>query len=145
MHSICYALAKYDANVKFVSPLELTIPTTDLSDIRSSGCNIAFVETVEEALSDSDVIYMEPVVQADYGASRVERSGEGSRTSERYRIDLEKLRKYARPDAMVLHSLPRMDELDTDVDQSEFASYWDEAEMGVHLRKALLDLILSED
>lgn len=144
MHSICYALSKYDATVRFVSPPELTIPKTDLEDIRSSGCNIAFMETVEEALSASDVIYMEPVVQADYASSRVERSGEVSRTSERYRIDLEKLRKYAKPDATVLHSLPRMDELDTDVDQSEFAAYWEEAEMGVHLRKALLDLILSE-
>lgn len=145
MHSICYALSKYDAAVKFVSPPELTIPTADLADIRSSGCDITFAETVDEALSDSDVIYMEPVIQADYAASRVERSEEVERTPERYRIDLKKLRRHARSDAMVLHSLPRMDELDTDVDGSEFAAYWDEAEMGVQLRKALLDLILSEN
>lgn len=145
MHSICYALSKYEATVRFVSPPELTIPKADLADILSTGCNIVFMETVEEALSDTDVIYIEPVVQADYASSRVERTGEVSRTPGRYRINLEKLRKYAKPDAIVLHSLPRMDELDTDVDQSEFAAYWDEAEMGIHLRKALLDLILSED
>ena len=145
MHSICYALSKYDTRVRFVSPPELTIPTTDLDDIRSCGCNIEFAETIEEVLSDSDVIYMEPVIQADYEAGRVERSGEVGTTPERYRINLEKLRKLAKPDAMVLHSLPRMDELDTDVDGSNFAAYWEEAEMGVHLRKALLNLILSEN
>jgi aspartate carbamoyltransferase catalytic subunit len=145
MHSICYALSKYDAAVRFVSPPDLTIPRADLADIRSSGCDITFIETVDEALADSDVIYMEPVVQADYASSRVERSEEVESTPERYRIDLEKLRKHARPDAMVLHSFPRMDELATDVDGSEFAAYWEEAEMGVHLKKALLDLILSEN
>lgn len=145
MHSICYALSKYDVAVRFISPPELAIPKADLADIRSSGCDITFVETVEEALADSDVVYMEPVVQADYASSRVERSGAVERTSEHYRIDLKKLRRHARPDAMILHSLPRMDELNTDVDGSEFAAYWEEAEIGVHLRKAILDLILSEN
>ena len=145
MHSICYALSKYDVAIRFVSPPELTIPPADLAEIRSAGCDIEFAANVDEALSDADVIYMEPVIQADYASSRVERSGKVEKTSERYRIDLKKLRALGRPDVMVLHSLPRMDELDTDVDGSEFAAYWQEAEMGVHLKKALLHLILSED
>ncbi len=144
MHSICYALAKYEARVTFISPSELTIPSVDLDDIQALGGEVEFADDVHDVLPDADVIYMEPVVQADYSASRVERSGDVGITEEAYKINLAKLQKLAKPDAMVLHSLPRMDELATDVDSSKYAAYWDEAAMGVHLKKALLQLILTD-
>ncbi|MEP1535537.1 MAG: hypothetical protein ABJZ56_03420 [Paracoccaceae bacterium] len=144
MHSICYALAKFNVSLSFVSPPELTIPAAYLADFKSLGCDIQFVDDVKDALPDADVIYMEPVVQADYASSRVERCDDVGVTAESYKIDLKKLLKYAKSDAMVLHSLPRMDELSTDVDETKFAAYWEEAAMGVNLKKALFQLILLE-
>ncbi|WP_371225377.1 aspartate carbamoyltransferase [Roseovarius sp. 2305UL8-3] len=143
MHSIGYALSRYDVSVSFVSPPELRIPKEYLDDFSERGCAIELIDDVSKALPSADVIYMEPVVQADYSTSRVERDQKVPETPEQYRVNLEKLHRLAKGDAMVLHSLPRMDELSTDVDESEYAAYWEEAAMGVQLKKALLKLILS--
>ena len=88
------------------------------------------------------MIYMEPVVQADYTQSRVETEEERGLTPAAYRVTREMLRDKAKSDAIVLHSLPRMDELPTDVDDTRHARYWVEAYNGVVIRMALLALIL---
>ena len=59
-----------------------------------------------------------------------------------YRVTRELLRDKAKPDAIILHSLPRMDELPTDVDNTRHARYWEEAFNGVVMRMALLSLVL---
>jgi aspartate carbamoyltransferase catalytic subunit len=99
-------------------------------------------ETTEEAIAEADVIYMEPVVQADYTQSRVESTEDEGLTPAAYRVTRELLRDKAKGDAIVLHSLPRMDELPTDVDDTRHARYWYEAYNGVVVRMALLALIL---
>jgi aspartate carbamoyltransferase catalytic subunit len=99
-------------------------------------------ESVEKALQEADVIYMEPVVQADYTKSRQERGGEVGKTPVAYRVTRELLRDKAKTDAIVLHSLPRMDELPPDVDGTRHQRYWVEAFNGVVMRMALLALVL---
>ena len=59
-----------------------------------------------------------------------------------YRVTRELLRDKAKPDSIILHSLPRMDELPTDVDHTRHARYWEEAFNGVVMRMALLSLVL---
>ena len=103
--------------------------------------NFQIIEHVEQAIREADVIYMVPVVQPDYTKSRDERSGELGRTAANYQVTKELLRK-AKGDAIVLHSLPRMDELPTEVDDTRHARYWIEAFNGVVVRMALLALIL---
>jgi aspartate carbamoyltransferase catalytic subunit len=85
---------------------------------------------------------MEPVVQADYTQSRVERGADVALTPEPYRVNAALLRERAKPASIVLHSLPRMDELATDVDETRHQRYWVEAFNGVVLRMALLSLVL---
>jgi len=99
------------------------------------------IEHVEEAIAEVDVIYMEPVVQPDYTKSRDERTGEEGLTPENYRVTKELMRR-AKQDAIILHSLPRMDELPPDVDDTRHARYWVEAYNGVVVRMALLALVL---
>ncbi|HEX6330523.1 MAG TPA: aspartate carbamoyltransferase, partial [Actinomycetota bacterium] len=99
-------------------------------------------ESVEKVLSDVDVIYMEPVVQADYTKGRDERGGELPTTPADYRVTRDLLREKAKSDAIILHSLPRMDELPEDVDATRHARYWTEAFNGVVMRMALLSLVL---
>ena len=98
------------------------------------------VESTAQVIDKADVIYMEPVVQADYTVSREEHTEKG-RTPEQYRVTRELLHR-AKSDAIILHSLPRMDELPPDVDQTRHARYWEEAFNGVVMRMALLSLIL---
>ena len=85
---------------------------------------------------------MEPVVQADYTKSRVEVTGDKGLTPEAYRVTRDLLARKARSDAIVLHSLPRMDELPLDVDATRHARYWEEAFYGVVMKMGLLALIL---
>ena len=87
------------------------------------------------------MIYMEPVVQPDYTKARDEREGDVGRTPENYKVTRELMRK-AKSDCMVFHSLPRMDELDTDVDTTRHAWYWTEAYNAVVTKMALLALVL---
>ena len=100
------------------------------------------VESAEKCIADADVIYMEPVVQADYTQSRVEAGGEHAITPAAYRVTRELLRDKAKSSSIILHSLPRMDELPPDVDATRHNRYWYEAFNGVVMRMALLSLVL---
>jgi aspartate carbamoyltransferase catalytic subunit len=85
---------------------------------------------------------MELVVQPDYTKSRDERGESVGTTPDAYRVTRELLRDQAKPDSIVLHSLPRMDELPEDVDGTRHARYWIEAFNGVVTRMSLLALVL---
>jgi aspartate carbamoyltransferase catalytic subunit len=98
--------------------------------------------SVADVIADADVIYMEPVVQPDYTHSRDERGESVATTPDEYRVTRELLRDKGKSDAIILHSLPRMDELPEDVDVTRHARYWIEAFNGVVCRMALLALVL---
>jgi len=87
------------------------------------------------------VIYMEPVVQPDYTKSRDERKGDVGMTPANYQVT-RALMKTAKADAIILHSLPRMDELLEEVDSTRHARYWEEAFNGVVMRMAILASVL---
>ena len=81
-------------------------------------------------------------MQPDYTMSRQEKADTYGVTPENYRVTRELLASQGKSDAIVLHSLPRMDELPTDVDATRHARYWEEAFNGVVMRMALLALVL---
>jgi aspartate carbamoyltransferase catalytic subunit len=141
MHSLGYALTQFDAQMIAVAPPELSLTAEFKAELASRGLVVREVDHVADAIAEADVIYMEPVVQADYTASREERGGEVGSTPENYRVTRALLEK-ARSDAIVLHSLPRMDELPAEVDATRHARYWQEAYYGVVMRMALLGLVL---
>jgi aspartate carbamoyltransferase catalytic subunit len=142
MHSILYALSQFDAQASVVCPPEMALEPAFKAELDELNVRYEEVPTVADAIGEADVIYMEPVVQADYTQSRVERGEEVGRTPEAYRVTRELLRTRARPASIVLHSLPRMDELPTDVDATRHQRYWVEAFNGVVVRMALLSLVL---
>ena len=109
-----------------------------------SGLNIAYREAgdVRDVIGEADIIYLEPIVQADYTQSRVERSGAVGTTPPEFQVTGELMRTKAKRSSIVLHSLPRMDELTADVDETRHQRYWVEASNGVSLRMALLALVL---
>jgi len=141
MHSISYAMSQFDIDAFYVSPPEMSLTEEFKQEITDLNLNFREIEHVEEAISEVDVIYMEPVVQPDYTKSRDERTGDVGMTPANYKVTKDLLRK-AKQDAIILHSLPRMDELPPDVDDTRHARYWIEAYNGVVVRMALLALIL---
>lgn len=141
MHSIGYALTQFDAEMIAVAPPEMSLTEEFTAELAAQNLDVRQVDHVAEAIGEADVIYMEPVVQADYTASRDERGEQVGTTPDNYRVTRELLRE-AKSDAIVLHSLPRMDELPPDVDDTRHARYWEEAYYGVVMRMALLSLVL---
>ncbi len=144
MHSILYALSQFDAEAIVVSPPEMSLLPEFKAEIDAMGVAYREAPSVADAIADADIIYMEPVVQADYTQSRVERAGETGLTPAEYCVTRELLRDKARRSSIILHSLPRMDELLPDVDETRHQRYWVEAFNGVALRMALLALILGK-
>ena len=141
MHSISYAMTQFDIEAFYVSPPEMSLTDDFKQELVDLNLSFNVIEHVEEAIAEVDVIYMEPVVQPDYTKSRDERTGDEGLTPENYKVTKELLRK-AKQDAIILHSLPRMDELPTDVDDTRHARYWIEAFNGVVVRMSLLALVL---
>ena len=141
MHSISYAMTQFDIEAFYVSPPEMSLTDDFKQELVDLNLSFDVIEHVEEAIAEVDVIYMEPVVQPDYTKSRDERTGDEGLTPENYKVTKELLRK-AKQDAIILHSLPRMDELPTDVDDTRHARYWIEAFNGVVVRMSLLALVL---
>jgi len=141
MHSMSYAMSKFDINATYISPPEMSLTEEFKKELHALNLNFREVEHVEQAIADADVIYMEPVVQPDYTKSRDERSGAVGHTPPNYRVTKELLKK-GRQSSIVLHSLPRMDELPAEVDDTRHARYWEEAFNGVVVRMALLALVL---
>lgn len=141
MHSLSYALTRYDAEIVYVCPDGEEPRTELLADVRRRGLRIRRAAGVADAIELADVVYMEPVIQADYAKSREERHGGLPETPAPYRVSADVLAA-GKPGAIVLHSLPRMDELSPDVDDTRHARYWEEAANGVIVRMALLALVL---
>ena len=142
MHSILYAMSQFDTESFVVCPPEMSLLPEFKAEL--DGRNVVYreVESVEKCISEADVIYMEPVVQADYTKAREEASSDRGLTPPAYRVTRELLRDKAKSSSIILHSLPRMDELPADVDSTRHARYWFEAFNGVVMRMALLSLVL---
>lgn len=141
MHSISYAMSQFDIEAFYISPPEMSLTEEFKQELVDLNLNFRELEHVEQAISEADVIYMEPVVQPDYTKSRDERDGEVGLTPANYKVTKELLRK-AKQDSIILHSLPRMDELPSDVDVTRHQRYWIEAFNGVVMRMALLASVL---
>ena len=142
MHSILYAMSQFDMEAFVVSPPEMSLLDEFKTELDERNVLYREVESVEKCIADADVIYMEPVVQADYTQARVEAGGERGMTPAAYRVTRELLRDNAKSSAIILHSLPRMDELPPDVDSTRHNRYWYEAFNGVVMRMVLLSLAL---
>jgi len=144
MHSLAYGLSQFDCPITFVSPPDMSLTKEFKKELKDYSLDYKEAEHVEQAIADADVILVEPVVQPDYTKSRDERDGDVDMTPGNYKITRELLGKKAKSDAILLHSLPRMDEIPADVDITRWSRYWQEAFNGVVMRMALLALVLGK-
>jgi aspartate carbamoyltransferase catalytic subunit len=141
MHSISYAMSQFDINAFYVSPPEMSLTEEFKKELVDLNLNFKEIEHVDQAIAEADVVYMEPVVQPDYTKARDERGASVGLTPDNYKVTRELMRK-APQDSIILHSLPRMDELSVEVDDTRHQRYWVEAFNGVVVRMALLALVL---
>jgi aspartate carbamoyltransferase catalytic subunit len=141
MHSLGYALSQFDAEMVILSPEEMAPLPEFLAELDEMGTNYRIAEHIDEVIADADIIYMEPVIQPDYTISVDEQPDDYGITPDNYKITREVMSR-AKGDSIILHSLPRMDELHVEVDSLKHARYWQEAFNGVVMRMALLSSVL---
>jgi aspartate carbamoyltransferase catalytic subunit len=142
MHSLAYGLTQFDCPITFVAPPDMSLTKEFKDELKQYSLNYKEADHVEQAIAEADVILVEPVVQPDYTKSRDERAGDVGMTPANYKITRELLSTKAKSDAILLHSLPRMDEIPPDVDITRWSRYWQEAFNGVVMRMALLALVM---
>ncbi|WP_210395529.1 aspartate/ornithine carbamoyltransferase family protein [Motiliproteus sediminis] len=141
MHSMLHALARFDCDVTLVHPDEMEADQARLLDARAMGLRWRRAESVSAALGGTDVIYMEPVVQPDYTHSREAAPESYGQTAPAFRLDLEAYERLA-PQALIVHSFARMDELPTAFDEHPHACYWQQSANGVVVRRAIFAQLL---
>lgn len=138
VHSLIHALARYD-NVRFifVSPEELRIPSYIREGILATN-NIPYeeVRNLEDAIPQLDILYMTRVQK-----ERFFNEEDYIRLKDTYLLDMKKM-SLAREDMLVLHPLPRVNEIYTEVDSDPRAVYFKQAEFGVYVRMALIIKLL---
>jgi aspartate carbamoyltransferase catalytic subunit len=142
MHSLAYGLTQFDCPISFVSQDGQRLSAEMKADLDTYGLDYKEVDHVEEVIADADVILVEPVVQPDYTKARDERGDDVGMTPSNFKITKDLLVNKAKSDAILLHSLPRMDEIPPNVDITRWSRYWQEAFNGVVMRMALLALIM---
>lgn len=135
VHSLGYFMALYKNKMIFVSPKSLKMPAEITADLRSRGAEIEETEDVEKALSVSDIVYVTRVQR-----ERFENPEDYEKIKGVYIINREMINR-AKKGITILHPLPRVDEISTDVDDYEGAAYFRQAHNGLYVRMALLTLI----
>jgi len=135
VHSLAYALSLYDVNLSLISPDLLKMRPEVIEDIKDR-IKVSEHKDLMEVLPDADVLYVTRIQK-----ERFPDLGEYEKVRGSYVIDLNVLRK-AKEDLIVLHPLPRVDEIAVEVDSTPFAKYFEQARNGVVVRMALLALVL---
>ena len=137
VHSLVEAMLRYEG-VKFVliSPDELKIPDYVKAEMDAKGAEWVEVESLEDAMPELDILYMTRVQK-----ERFFNEEDYIRLKNSYVLDLKKLEP-AKEDMIILHPLPRVNEIAVEVDDDPRAAYFFEALCGKHIRMALILFLL---
>ena len=139
VHSLIEALTRY-TGVKFVliSPDELRVPDYIREDVlREGGHEFKELTRLEDALPELDILYMTRVQKERFFSEE-----EYLRMKDFYILDKDKM-KLAKPDMIILHPLPRVNEISTEIDRDPRAAYFKQVQYGVYARMALILTLLN--
>ena len=135
-HSLSHALMRFGAKLTLVSPKSLKMPTEIVSDLKSHGGDINETIDMASSIDSADVIYMTRIQKERFPDEEEYVKVKGS-----YVIGQDVVNKM-KEDSILLHPLPRIDEISTDVDSTKQAKYFQQAEYGKFTRAAILSLLL---
>ncbi len=137
VHSLINALVRYEnIHFVFISPEELTSPDYIIEMLREKNVSFQEVRKLEEVMPDLDILYMTRVQK-----ERFFNEEDYVRLKDYYILDKEKM-ELAKSDMIVLHPLPRVNEISVEVDDDPRAVYFRQVQYGVYVRMALLLTLL---
>lgn len=136
VHSLAEALSSFGVELTFVAPQALQMPKETVKQVERAGCKPRLTNDLGETIADADVLYVTRIQK-----ERFPDLAEYKKVAGMYRVDRDLLRE-AKSDLIVMHPLPRVDEIDPAVDDTPHAKYFEQAFNGVPVRMALLHLVL---
>ncbi|MCZ7373203.1 MAG: aspartate carbamoyltransferase [Candidatus Methanoperedens sp.] len=136
VHSLAYALSLYHADMTLVSPKQLQMPDVIKKDLKKQGAIISETTSIEDVIGDVDVLYVTRIQK-----ERFPDPAEYQKMAGSYRITEELLKK-ASDNLIIMHPLPRVDEIDPAVDRTRYARYFEQSFYGVPVRMALLAMAM---
>ncbi len=128
----------FDVELTFVSPAQLGMPEEVISDLEEQGLKVNETDDLGEVIETSDVLYMTRIQK-----ERFPDPTEYERMRGAYSLDASML-EGAKESMIILHPLPRVDEIKPDVDPTPHARYFEQAFYGLVVRMALLSLVLGK-
>lgn len=140
VHSLIKAMSCYKGSrFVLISTEELRIPNYIRDMLTGSGIPFKEVTSLDDAIEDLDVLYMTRIQRERFRSEEDYMAQKGC-----YILDREKMKK-AREDMIVLHPLPRVDEIAIEVDSDKRAMYFEQAKYGMYIRMALILTVLRGD
>lgn len=139
VHSLAKALSHFNAEMYFVAPEQLQMPEYILEDLKESGITYHLHDHYEEIINQLDFFYMTRIQRERFPDDEEYQKVKGV-----YVISKESLEGKCKDSMKILHPLPRVDEIATDLDDTKYAKYFEQAANGVPTRQALLALCLSK-
>lgn len=137
VHSLAQALAHFGCCFYFVAPDALSMPEYICDELSRLGIEYHIVDELDAILPKLDILYMTRVQRERFDPT------EYQHMKAKYILSADMLTG-VKDNLRVLHPLPRVDEIATDVDKTPYAYYFQQAENGVYARMALLALVLNE-
>ena len=137
VHSLIDAMLRYPNNrYILISPEELRLPEYEIDKLKEAGAEFVETKSLEEAMPELDILYMTRVQK-----ERFFNEEDYIRLKDSYILDKAKM-ALAKDDMYVLHPLPRVNEISTEVDDDPRAAYFKQAQYGVYVRMALIMTLL---
>jgi aspartate carbamoyltransferase catalytic subunit len=139
VHSLTYALAKFGVNLHFVAPEALQMPPEVVSHLVKRNSGFTVHEDISEVMGEVDVLYVTRIQK-----ERFPDEEEYHKVAGAFRVDNASL-EGCKKNMIIMHPLPRVDEIAPEVDETKHARYFQQAFNGVPVRMALLSLLLGAD
>ena len=137
VHSLAYALSLYHAKLFFVSPEALKMPEEIKLDLKEAGAEIFESTNIKDVIKEVNVLYVTRIQK-----ERFPDPAEYSKVAGTYRINTDLIKE--NEDVMIMHPLPKVDEIDAAVDGTKNARYFLQTFYGVPVRMAVLSILLGE-
>jgi carbamoyl-phosphate synthase/aspartate carbamoyltransferase/dihydroorotase/carbamoyl-phosphate synthase/aspartate carbamoyltransferase len=138
VHSLTQLLLNYDVRFSFVSPEILRLPLDYMNQVKDAGKNVRETYNVADVIGSADVVYVTRVQK-----ERFTDLAQYESVKDFYRITTD-LMEQAKPSAIVMHPLPRVNEIDVRVDSDPRAAYFRQVKNGMYIRMALLAAVLGK-
>jgi aspartate carbamoyltransferase catalytic subunit len=138
VHSLAYALSLYGADITLVSPPSLRMPEPIRADLESKGMKLRETSDLNQVINEVDVLYMTRIQR-----ERFPDVEEYAKVARSYRVTPESLCE-VRENLIIMHPLPRVDEIAPDVDATAHAMYFKQSFYGVPVRMALLKMLIGD-